>query len=85
MDFFQAQDSARRNTRSLVVFFALAVVSLIVITNLLAMVLFGFVRAPEQGVTVGFVLKQFDWNVFLLIGAVVSFVILAGSISKNHE
>ena len=83
MDFFQAQDSARRNTRSLVVFFALAVISLIVITNLLAMVLFGFVRAPEQGVTIGFVLKQFDWNVFLLIGAVVSFVILAGSIYKT--
>ena len=40
MNFFQAQDSARRSTTNLVVFFFLAVLSLIVFTNLLVMVLF---------------------------------------------
>ncbi len=83
MDFFQAQDSARRNTRSLVFFFAMAVLSLIVITNLLVMVLFGFLRTGEQGLTLGVIAAQFDWEVFFLIGAGVSFVILAGSIYKT--
>ncbi len=83
MDFFQAQDSARRNTRSLVLFFAMAVLSLIVITNLLVMVLFGFLRTGEQQVTLGVIAAQFDWEVFFLIGAGVSFVILAGSIYKT--
>ncbi len=83
MDFFQAQDSARRNTRSLVFFFAMAVLSLIVITNMLVMVLFGFLRTGEQGLTLGVVAAQFDWEVFFLIGAGVSFVILAGSVYKT--
>ena len=51
MDFFQAQDSARRNTTSLVFFFTLAVLSLIVFTNLLVMVLFGFLDTQNQPVT----------------------------------
>ena len=83
MDFFQAQDSARRNTRSLVVFFAMAVLSLIVVTNLLVMVLFGFLRTGDQAITLGFIAAQFDWEVFFLIGACVSFVILAGSLYKT--
>jgi Zn-dependent protease with chaperone function len=83
VDFFQAQDSARRNTRSLVFFFAMAVLSLIVITNVLVMVLFGFLRTGEQGLTLGVIAAQFDWEVFFLIGAAVSFVILAGSVYKT--
>lgn len=47
MDFFQSQETARRNTIRLVIFFALAVLSLIVITNLLVMVLFGFLQTGE--------------------------------------
>ena len=83
MDFFQAQDDARRSTKSLVFFFALAVLSLIVITNLLVMVLFGFLRPGEQGVTLSVIAAQFDWQVFLVIGGVVSAVILLGSAYKT--
>jgi Zn-dependent protease with chaperone function len=83
MDFFQAQDSARRNTTSLVVFFALAVLSLIVFTNLLVMVLFGFLDTNNQPVTLSVIAAQFDWETFLLIGAAVAFVILAGSAYKT--
>ena len=82
MDLFQAQDSARRNTARLVIFFTLAVLSLIVITNLLVMVLFGFVETGEQGVTLNTIAARFDWQVFLVIGACVLFVILGGSAYK---
>ncbi|MGD2140258.1 MAG: M48 family metallopeptidase [Burkholderiales bacterium] len=83
MDFFQAQDDARRNTKSLVLFFALAVLSLIVITNLLVMVLFGFIRPGEQGVTLDVIAAQFDWEACLLISGAVLAVILAGSAYKT--
>ena len=42
MDFFESQDSARRNTGRLILLFGLAVISLILITNFLVMLIFGF-------------------------------------------
>jgi len=83
MDFFQHQDTARRNTSRLVVFFALAVLGLIAITNLLVMVLFGFLESTEQGLTLASIAAQFDWGVFLVISALVSMVILGGSVYKT--
>jgi len=83
MDFFQAQDSARRNTTRLVIFFTLAVLSLIVITNLLVMVLFGFIETSEEGVTLNAIATQFDWQVFLVVSAAVLMVILGGSAYKT--
>jgi Zn-dependent protease with chaperone function/uncharacterized tellurite resistance protein B-like protein len=73
MDFFAAQDQARRNTGRLVLFFALAVIFLVVLTNLLVMVLFGYFRPGSL---------QFDWSFFLSTGAVVVLVIVAGSLYK---
>ncbi len=83
MDFFQSQDTAQNNTRRLIIFFALAVIGLIVITNLLAMLLFGFLGTGQQGITLNSVATQFDWRTFLTIGALVSVVILGGSAYKT--
>ncbi|WP_306523112.1 M48 family metallopeptidase [Rheinheimera sp.] len=47
VDFFQAQDQARRNTRLLVVLFSLAVLSLLLLTNVLLCITLG-VLEPEQ-------------------------------------
>ena len=83
MDFFQAQDSAHRNTTRLVIFFTLAVLSLIVITNLLVMVLFGFVEPGEGGVTLSAIATQFDWQVMLVVSVAVLIVIFGGSAYKT--
>jgi Zn-dependent protease with chaperone function len=83
MDFFQAQDSAHRNTTRLVIFFTLAVLSLIVITNLLVMVLFGFVETSEEGATLNSLATQFDWQVFFVVSAGVLIVIVGGSAYKT--
>lgn len=81
MDFFQAQDNARSNTTRLVVLFALAVISLVVMTNLLVMVVLTYLRRHgninEQGL-----LAQFDWHLFLMVGIGVIVVILVGSAYK---
>jgi Zn-dependent protease with chaperone function len=47
VDFFEAQDQARRNTKLLVLLFGLAVLSLLVLTNLLLCITLG-VLEPEQ-------------------------------------
>lgn len=46
-DFFRQQDLARRNTRILILLFGLAVLSLIVLTNLLVMLSFGLLEQPD--------------------------------------
>jgi Zn-dependent protease with chaperone function len=75
MNFFQAQDYARRNTSRLVIFFVLAVLSLIIITNLLVMLVFGHFSAENQ--------ISFDWNTFWMVGLAVSVVIILGSLYKT--
>lgn len=49
MDFFDAQDHARRLSRRLVLLFALSVISLVAVTNLLVMVTLGVLEADPQG------------------------------------
>ncbi len=80
MDFFQSQDNARKMTGRLVVLFALAVLSLIVLTNLLVMFAFGYINSE---VVVGESRTlSFDWNTFLLIGAGVIVIVGAASLYK---
>lgn len=81
MNFFESQDRARTHTTRLVVLFALAVIALIVMTNLLVMVSLGFINA-EQSAGAPRPFAQLDWT---LIGAVslgVGVVVFAGSLYK---
>lgn len=81
MNFFESQDTAKRNTGKLIFLFALAVLSLIVVTNILVMVIFGFAETgmTSMAATGSF---QFDLTTFLVIGALVSSVVLLGSLYK---
>jgi len=83
MDFFQHQDQARSQTRKLIVLFILAVLSLIVITNLLIMFVFGY--ANSDALLNENILDQFDWDVFIAVAVVVSLVVLIGSLYKIAE
>ncbi|RVU35700.1 peptidase [Rheinheimera riviphila] len=47
VDFFKAQDEARRNTKLLVLLFGLAVFCLLILTNILLLITLGFLN-PEQ-------------------------------------
>jgi len=83
MNFFQSQDTARQNTKRLVLFFSLAIISLIIITNLFVMFLFGFLDNGGEQLTLNSISAQFDWQTFLSIGALVTGVIVCGSIYKT--
>lgn len=76
MDFFHSQDVARHNTTKLVIFFTLAVVSMILLTNLLVMFVFGYLNTRSATP------HPFDWQIFTLVGGGVIGLIVMGSLYK---
>ncbi len=80
MDFYSAQDEARRRTRLLILLFILAVAALIVVTNLFIMIFAQFsADAYVHGQPPPGFWEQFDWGRFLGVGAGVTGVIASGS------
>ncbi len=82
MNFFEAQDRARRSTLWLVLLFALAVTGLILLTNLLVM----FVIAYQQTglVTPGYAPGQpaLSWHTFIPVAVGVATLVAGGSLFK---
>lgn len=81
MNFFESQDRVRKNTFRLVLLFGLAVVTLIVMTNLLVMVAFGYINS-QQLQDGGTLLQALDWQTFAAVSVGVGLVVLAGSLYK---
>ncbi len=81
MNFFESQERAHKKTSLLVFLFVLAVVSLIVITNLLVMAVFGYLNS-EQLQDAGTLFQQMDWQTFAAVSAGVAVVLLVGSLYK---
>ncbi|WP_339723878.1 M48 family metallopeptidase [uncultured Paraglaciecola sp.] len=82
MNFFQSQARARNQTKTLVLLFVLAVFSLILLTNLLVMGLFGYFSLEGQAISLDYIKHQFDWQRFLIISAVVIIFVAIGSVYK---
>ena len=81
MNFFESQDRVRKNTLRLVFLFTLAVVTLVIMINLLVMIVFGYINS-EQLQDGGTLLQQMDWQTFAAVSAGVGVVVLAGSLYK---
>ncbi|MER1941860.1 M48 family metallopeptidase [Castellaniella sp. FW104-16D08] len=81
MNFFESQDRVHKNTFRLILLFGLAVVTLIIMANLLVMVVFGYINS-QQLQDSGTLLQQMDWRTFAAISAGVGVVVLAGSLYK---
>lgn len=82
MNFFESQDRVRRNTVQLVFLFILAVGTLIVMTNLLVMMVFGYLNSSEELNSGGIQLQQMDWQTFFAVSLGVGLVVLVGSLYK---
>lgn len=72
MDFFKEQDIARRNSRLLTLLFALAVLVLIILTNLLFL---GGLLINDSSGSMQKQLQRIDWQWVLTIAAVITSVI----------
>ena len=84
MNFFKSQDIARRNTTWLVLLFALAVISLIIITNVLLMLAFTQIEPARFNsmTAVQAMQDSFNWKIFLAIGAAIMIVVGLGSLYR---
>jgi Zn-dependent protease with chaperone function len=81
MNFFESQDRLRTHTALLVVLFVLAVITLIVMTNLLVMLVFSFMDSQQMR-DGGILIWRMDWQTFGAASAGVGIVVLAGSLYK---
>ena len=81
MNFFESQDRVRKNTFQLVLLFTLAVVTIIIMVNLLVMLTFGYINSEQvQGGEA--LLQQMDWQTFAAVSAGVGVVVVVGSLYK---
>lgn len=83
MNFFQAQDKARRNTSRLIILFALAVITLILLTNLLIIGTFAYMGSGETEYSTIDVKSYFKLDQFILVSIGVSLLIFFGSLYKT--
>ncbi len=83
MDFFQRQDSARRHTKLLEVYFVFAVIGIILTTYLAFLVCFGYIGARHHDFETTFSL----WNPKLFLGVSVGTlaIIIGGSLFKTSQ
>lgn len=82
MNFFEAQDQARRNTALLVFLFAIAVIALIGLTNILAIVALEYYQSGTWPTTLTQIQASFSWNVAIAITLVITSFIGVGSLYK---
>jgi Zn-dependent protease with chaperone function len=85
MNFFEAQERARKSSRALVCWFILSVVGVIVVMYLLAMFLWQLNSSNPQGIHHATDTAQLVWwdpVIFVWVSAIVGGVIMTGSLVK---
>ena len=82
MNFFEAQDKARRNTVWLVLLFATAVTALILMTNIFLLGIHRYMQTREIVVSPEALQRIYSWEAFVAVGAGVLLLILGGSLYK---
>ncbi len=81
MDFFQAQENARTSTFRLLIMFGMAIVSLILITDIIFFIAFGFLNS-ETGGSNNISGPELNTTVIVLVSCAVLAVVLIGSTYK---
>jgi Zn-dependent protease with chaperone function len=88
MDFFQRQDIARKQSRTLIVYMVLAVVGIIVAIYLIVAVTLAMIQAKQTARTRGIQrtpFKLWDPSLFLGVAAVTGAVIFCGMMHKQAQ
>ena len=83
MNFFEAQDRARRNTFWLIVLFVSAVTGLILLTNLLAIEVLAYLKTGQFVFSTEALQNYYSWREFTAVSLAVCLLILGGSLYKT--
>jgi Zn-dependent protease with chaperone function len=82
LNFFEAQDKARRNTLWLIVLFVLAVAGLILLTNFFLLSILVYVKTKQIVVSPEMLYYYYSWKEFTIVSVGVCLLILGGSSYK---
>ncbi|MCP3688180.1 MAG: M48 family metallopeptidase [Gammaproteobacteria bacterium] len=77
MNFFEAQDRARRNTNWLVLLFLLAVAGLVILTNLLLLGILAYSQSSQPASSL------YSWQAFSAVSIGVCLLVFGGSLYKT--
>jgi len=83
MNFFEAQDRARRNTLWMILLFMLAVAGLIFLTNLLLLVVLAYLKTGYFVFSISELRSYFDLPVFVGVAVGICLLISGGSLYKT--
>jgi energy-coupling factor transporter transmembrane protein EcfT len=82
LNFFEAQDKARRNTLWLVLLFTLAVAGLILLTNLFLLSVYVYLKTEQFVVSPETLSYFYSWEEFAVVALGVCLLVLGGSLFK---
>jgi Zn-dependent protease with chaperone function len=83
MNFFESQDLARKNTGRLVLLFALAVIGLIILSNILMLGIVTWISTDQPDFSINSLTSRYGWVEFSAVSAGVVLLILLGSFHKT--
>jgi Zn-dependent protease with chaperone function len=83
LNFFEAQDRARRNTTLFVLLFVIAVVGLVLLTNLLLLVVISYAKTGALSFDLETLRSYYSWKIFFNVTMAVSMLIFFGSLFKT--
>lgn len=83
MNFFEAQDRARKKTGWLILLFSFAVIGLVLLTNLLLLGVFTFIQTGQLELSPTVLQSYYSWEVFSAASIGVCLLIFGGSLYKT--
>ena len=83
MNFFEAQERARKNTAWFIVLFILAVAGLVVLTNMLLLGIFIYAKSSQLSFSAETFQNYYSWQDFTLVTLGVCLLIFCGSLYKT--
>jgi Zn-dependent protease with chaperone function len=82
LNFFEAQDKARRNTLWLIVLFVLAVAGLILLTNFFLLSILVYVKTKQIVFSPEMLYYYYSWKEFTIVSVGICLLVLGGSSYK---
>jgi len=83
LNFFEAQDRARRNTGWLILLFILAVAGLVVLTNLLLLVILTYTKTNQFIFSLETLQDYYSWREMIAVSIGVCLLVFCGSLYKT--
>jgi Zn-dependent protease with chaperone function len=83
LNFFEAQDRARRNTLLLILLFSIAVVGLVLLSNLLLLIIIAFAKSGQLTFDLETLQANYSWKIFFNVSMAIGMLIFFGSLFKT--